>query len=159
MSQPIFTLNARGNVMLEVMQSYFGLDQPKMFHEINASFSSLLKILKAERIDYASLKNALVPRPDRNEAAFLFDTTSIASGSYGCEVFSRLLPALDESGTHSVLCGDYIGENKQDCLYEAFEKHVTLARSCTWRHSSQFYIVYVNNLSDQMLAKIRATLV
>jgi hypothetical protein len=72
MSQQIFTLNARGNIMLEVMQGYFGLDRARMLREINTSFSGLLEILKVKRIDYASLKNALVPCPDRNEAAFIF---------------------------------------------------------------------------------------
>lgn len=145
--------------MLDVMQSYFGLDDPRMFREINAAFSKLLEILAAKKIDYASLKSALVPRPDRNEAAFVFDTQSIASGSCGCDVFRRLLPALDKRGTHSILCGDYIGNNNiQDRLYEAFEKEVELARPCTWKHSSQFFVVYVNNLSDQMLAGIRASL-
>ena len=64
MSQQIFTLNARGNIMLKLMQDYFGLDRAQMLREINAIFSTLLEILKAKRIDYSSLKNALVPRPD-----------------------------------------------------------------------------------------------
>jgi hypothetical protein len=110
MSQPIFTLDARGNIMLEVMQGYFGLDRSQMLREINASFSELLEILKAKGIEYASLKNALVPCPDRNEAAFIFDTTQIKSGWYGLEVFECILPALDQNATHSVLCGDLSGE-------------------------------------------------
>jgi hypothetical protein len=159
MSQQIFTLNARGNIMLEVMQGYFGLDRARMLREINTSFSGLLEILKVKRIDYASLKNALVPCPDRNEAAFIFDTTQIKSGWYGLEVFERILPALDQNATHSILCGDLIGEaNVQDRLYDAFNQEVTLARSCTWTHSSQFFIVYISNLSDQMLSNIRNVL-
>jgi hypothetical protein len=46
----------------------------------------------------------------------------------------------------------------QDRLYDAFNREVTLARSCSWRHSSQFYVVYINNLSDQMLSRIRNAL-
>jgi hypothetical protein len=88
-----------------------------------------------------------------------FDTTQIKSGWYGLEVFERILPALDQNATHSILCGDLIGEaNVQDRLYDAFNQEVTLARSCTWTHSSQFFIVYISNLSDQMLSNIRNVL-
>ncbi len=142
--------------MLEVLQSYFGLNEVQMLREINISFSGILEILKAKRIDYASLKNALVPRPDRNEAAFIFDTTQIESSWYGLDVSKWILPTLDQDATHSVLCGDLIGDNnRQDRLYEAFSQEVVLAKPCTWKHSSQFYIVYINNLSDQMLSNIR----
>ena len=119
--------------MLEVMQDYFGLDRTQMQREINTGFAELLAILKIKGISYASLKNALVPRPDRNEAAFIFDTTQIESSWYGLDVFERILPALDQNATHSVLCGDLSGEaNMQDRLYDAFNREVTLARSCTW---------------------------
>jgi len=142
--------------MLEVLQGYFGLDAAQMSQEINLSFSEMLRILKAKQIDYASLKNALVPCPDRNEAAFVFDTTQIKSNWYGLEVFRRIIPALDQRATHSVLCGDLIGENDlQDHLYVVFKREVTIERFCTWQHSSQFYIVYINNLSDQMLSRIK----
>ena len=159
MSQPIFTLEARGNIMLEVVQSYFSLDSVQMLREISMSFSKMLEILKAKQIDYSSLKNALVPRPDRNEAAFVFDTTRIKSHWYGLDVFNHVLPSLDENAIHSILCGDLIGDNNlQDRLYDAFNREVLLARSCTWSHSSQFFIVYINNLSAQMLSKLKAAL-
>jgi hypothetical protein len=159
MSQPIFTINARGNTMLEVVQSYFGLDQLQMFREINGTFAGLLQILEIKGINYASLKHALVPCPDRNEIALIFDSKKIQSGWYGRDVFDRLLPALDRSGTHSVLCGDLIDKNDiQDRLYAEFSKRVDFARSCDWNHSSQFFIVYVNNLSDQMVSELRSPL-
>src|SRR6266436_4586426 len=159
MSQQIFTLDARINSMLNIVQSYFGLDRVQMLREINAYFSALLEILKAKRIDYSSLKNALVPRPDRIEAAFVFDRSEIKSGWYGLEVFERILPALDRNATHSVLCGDLRGEaDMQDCLYKAFSQEVTLARSCTWRRSNQFHIVYINNLTEQRLSNLRDAL-
>jgi hypothetical protein len=92
-SQPIFTLEARGNIMLAVLQGYFDLNRAQMPPEINASFSQLLEILRVKRIDYASLKSVLIPNPDRKEAAFTFDTTQINSGRYGFEVAEWILPA------------------------------------------------------------------
>ena len=159
MSQVIFTMEARGNSMLEVLQNYFSLDHAQVFREINGILSHLLEILKAKGIDYASLKNALVPRPDRNEGAFVFDRDKIQSGSYGREVFDRLLPALDRRASHSVLCGDYIGDTEiQDTLYTEFCERVDFARLCEWTRSNQFFIVYINNLSDQMVNYLRSAL-
>jgi hypothetical protein len=159
MSQPIFTIDARGNIMLELIQGYFDLDQTRMWREINASFSALLEILKRKHIEYQSLKNGLVPRPDRNEAALVFDRTLIKSGSYGFEVFNRILPVLDRDVTLSVLCGDLIGGREmQDRLYEAFSEEVVLTRSCNWEQSNQFFIVYINNLSNEMLVRLRGAL-
>jgi len=63
MSQLIFTLNARDNVMLEVVQSYFDLGRAQMLSQINASFSGLLEILKSKRIDYASFKERVGSMP------------------------------------------------------------------------------------------------
>ncbi len=159
MGQEIFTLDARGNIMLEVMQGYFGLNRAQMLRETNVSFSKLLDILKAKDVIYTSLKNALVPRPDRTEAAFVFDRTQIKSGNYGGEAFERILPALGQNATHIVLCGDLLGEtDMQDRLYDAFGLEVTLSRPCTWKHSNQFFVVYINNLSDQKLSNIRNAL-
>jgi hypothetical protein len=159
LQQEIFTLNARENLMLEVLQGYFGLDQMSVFREINGVFSTLLRILRSKQVEYKSLKNALVPSPDRNEAAFVFDSRAIESGWYGFAVFERLLPALDRRGIHSILCGDYIGKNDaQERLYVEFRDNVELARDCTYRTSNQFFLVYINNLSDQMVEGLRNSL-
>ena len=69
------------------------------------------------------------------------------------------MPALDQGATHSFLCGDLVGEKKlQQRLYEGFSREVVLEKSGTWKHSSQFFVVYINNLSDQMLSKIKRSL-
>ncbi len=53
-----------------------------------------------------------------------------------------------------------IGENGiQRRLYEAFAQEVVFVKSCTWRHSSQFFIVYINNLTGQRHFDIQNCLV
>jgi hypothetical protein len=159
MDQPIFTLEARGNVFLEVMRDYFGLDRAQIFREINANFLGLLQVLKAKQIEYASLKNALIPRPDRSEVAFVFDSADIDSNWYGYEIFDRLLPALDKRGVHSVLCGDYTGEARiQGKLRMELLANVVLNRQVNWKHSSQYFLVYINNLSRFMVAELTRAL-
>jgi hypothetical protein len=41
MSQPIFALEARGNIMRDVLQGYFDLNRAQMRHAINATHSFL----------------------------------------------------------------------------------------------------------------------
>lgn len=155
-NQTIFTLDARDNIFLEVARSYFALSPSQVFREINGLFILLVEVLAAKKVNYQGLKNSLVPCPDRNEAVFVFDSTPIESSWYGYEVFNRLIPAFDRRGTHSVLSGDYIGNNKQqEKLYQEFCKNVELQRSCKYVYSNQFFMVYVNNLSDQMVQNIR----
>ena len=111
------------------MQDYFRLGTPQIFREINGLFRHLLEVLTAKRINYQDLKNALVPNPDRNEVVLVFDTTRIESSWYGREVFEKLIPIFDRRATHSVLCGDLIGDNElQDKLFEVFCHSIDLVR-------------------------------
>ena len=155
----IFTLNARGNIFLEVAQSYLGLSHQQMFGEINGLFRQLLDVLAAKNIKYGNLKNTLIPNPDRNEGVFVFDSSKIESSWYGIEIFEQIIPIFDKRSSHSVLCGDYIGDNKlQDRLFEEFCRNVKPVRHCDYKHSSQFFLVYINNLSDKMVTTFRNNL-
>lgn len=95
--------------------------------------------------------------PDREklEIALIFDTIKIENSWYGYEVFQRIIPLLDPRTKNSILVGDYIGRNsQQDKLYEAFCETVCLVRPVDYQHSSQFYVVYINNLTDSAFQKL-----
>lgn len=155
----IFTLNARSNIFLEVAQSYFGLSHQQMFGEINGLFRELLDVLAAKKIKYRNLKNTLIPNPDKNEGVLVFNSSKIESSWYGLKVFEKIIPIFDKRSSHSVLCGDYIGDNKlQDRLFEEFCQSVKPVRHCDYKHSSQFFLVYINNLSDKMVTTFRKNL-
>lgn len=143
--------------MLEIVRDYFSLSPDVMLKEIQGLLIETEQALLSKGIQYSALKTALVPDPRRREVALVFDTTDIEEGFYGLPIHTRLLPLLFGEGNHSVLVGDYAGQN-QERLYEAFDKSVQLARNVTWRHSSQFYVVYVNNLTDNMVHKLRSGL-
>jgi hypothetical protein len=115
--------------------------------------------LAAKGLRYADLKTALVPSPKKREVAFIFDTPSISDPWYGLSVNQRLMPLFSKESNHSVLAGDYIGENhQQDFLYEALCRSAVFVRDVTFRHSSQFYIIYINNLSDAMVERFHSGL-
>lgn len=148
----IFTLNARDNVFLDVMKDYLNLNEDQIYSEIEYLFDELGLILESKNINYQDLKKGLIPSLDRKEVAFVFDTNRIKSGSYGADVFEHLLPAFSNTGSHSVLCGDYIGDDElKETLYEEFRNRLLTNCEIDYRHHSQFYIVYINNLSEKML--------
>lgn len=150
----LHTLNARGHMMLEVMRDYFDLTSQQMFSEIQGLRRSVENALSPKGICYEDLKTALVPDRKRREIALVFDTLSIDSYSYGIEVFKRLIPLFNKNSNHSVLCGDYSGSNEnQSLLHEAMTEAILLNRSVEFKHSSQFFIVYINNLTPTMIER------
>ncbi|MGD9850816.1 MAG: hypothetical protein AB7T38_06100 [Nitrospirales bacterium] len=156
--QPIFTLNARGHVMLEVMRDYFMITSLRMRQAIQATHQEVIRLLTEKGIDYANLRSGLVPNSDKHEAAFIFDSEAIESSIYGREVIKRLLPLLDPRTTQSVLGGDLLGED-QDLILEILRESIVLTRSFTFKHGTLLFAVYINNLSNASLSRIHNELV
>ena len=148
----IYTLNARDHVMLEVARDYFNVRPERMQREIQGMLAQTEAILSNKGIKYSNLKSALVPNPKRREIALVFDTLDMKEAWYGLPIHTALIPLFSKQSNHSVLVGDYIGDNdRQDQLYEAFCESVQPVREVEWQYSNQFYIVYINNLSDKMV--------
>lgn len=153
--QPIHTLNARGNGMLEVIRDYFGLSPERMLFEIQGMREQVAHALKSKGVNYDNLRTALVPDREKLEIALIFDTMKIEDGWYGYQVFKRIMPLLDTRTKNSILVGDYIRENsQQEALFEAFCEAVCPVRRIDYQHSSQFYVVYINNLTDSAFQKL-----
>jgi len=151
----LLTLEARDNVMLEVMKSYFELDHADMRREILSALDETVALLKQKDIDYLRLKSALTPQPGRRECAFVFDTLKISATWYGLRVFERLMPLLDIRSSHSIRTGDLLdGSVSQEWLHSQLNRRLRQARSLDFQHSTQFYLVYVNNLSDGMVERV-----
>jgi hypothetical protein len=151
----IFTINARGNMFLEVAKKYLSLDDKVMHSEINRMFDELIKVLDSKEIKYENLKSCLIPKNDRKEIGLIFDTSKIESNWYGKNVFTKLIPLLPKNSTHSILCGDYIGDNEtQNDLFFRFYGAIKQTREFEYQHFTQFFIIYINNLSKNMFDKM-----
>lgn len=150
MAEIIFTLDARDNVFLEVMQDWFNLDEESIFDNINSAFKECVSLLDKKKVQYAELKNGLVPKADKNEIAFVFDRLNIESSWYGGDIFEHIVPLLEKQNVNSVLFGDFVGnDNLKEKLQTTFFNHLKVARQFTYQNHRQFCIVYINNLSDQ----------
>lgn len=153
--RPIHTLDARGHVFLEVAKETFGLNSNQIFREIQVMRLNLEDKLEKKGINYQDLRSALVPDRIRRDVAFIFDATETDQTWYGLPVFEKIFPLLNKKSNHSVLVGDYSGgNNDQDMLFEAFCEVVEPSREFEYKHSTLIYIIYINNLSDDMVEKI-----
>lgn len=139
--------------MLEVMRDHFRIAAPRMRREIQRLHNDLIGILDSKGIKYENLRAALVPVMDRQEAAFIFDSTAFNSGLYGPETFTHVLPLLEPTATQSILVGDLLGHD-QRLIVKILRESMALSRSFTFKHSNLLYCVYINNLSDPALNRL-----
>lgn len=158
-TKPIYTLNARGNIFLEVTRDVFKLGREDMLHEIQSLRQMVEEALALKQLKYEDFKAALVPDRTRREVALIFDIKAIKSNSYGCRVAERLIPLFDKTSKHSVLVTDYSDRGAgQQVMYEAMIEAMKPARDVNWDPSSQFFIVYINNLTPTMIQRFNGGL-
>lgn len=157
--QTLFTLEARGNYFFEVFKERYQMSNAQMYEMIRREFSQLVAEMAKKGIVYSSLRNALTPNINKKEIALVFDTTSIQSAWYGYEIFEMVLASFDKKTSHSILVGDYIGENQNySILRQYFMAELITEQEIDYRHNDQFYVVYINNLSRTLFAKLSADL-
>lgn len=146
----IFTLDARGNVLLPVIVNTFNLNNEQCAKVIFSEFAELKKKLQAKGIEYSKLKSALIPvHKDKKEFAFIFDSSLIQSNWYGNAAFQSILPALNKESTYSILCGDIIADTiPLEISKEIFFENLVQFHFTVFKHPTQYYVIYINNLSN-----------
>ena len=152
----IFTLEARGNVVLDVITDYFNLSDQRVFDEIHRMLRQLRTLLASKGVEYSRLQGALVPNTGRrHERAFVFDWSKATSGFYGAEAVHAILPVLDARSTHSVLCGDWLpkadfGEMLSASPSASTEHEMVRRGGC----GDTLFVAYLNNLSPAATSRI-----
>lgn len=146
----IYTLNARDNVMPEILRDHFGLSSIQMMKEIQGWRDELVATLSTKGISYRDLKRALIPSIDRIELALLFESAKVGSYSYGHAISKRIIPLFPKDSTHSILDGDLLDHGRPADLVDAMNDGAKFIRDVKFRHHTQFFAVYINNLTDTM---------
>lgn len=152
----IFTLDARGNVLLPVIVNTLNLNNEQCAKIILSAFAELKEKLQAKGIEYTKLKSALIPvHRDKQEAAFIFDSSLIESNMYGYLAFQSILPALNKESTYSILCGDIIADRiPLEISREIFFENLEQFHFTDFKHPTQYYVIYINNLSNAQFRAI-----
>src|ERR1039457_1067721 len=156
--QPIWTLDARGNVILEVASDHFDLTSSQIRSTITASHQSLLAILQAKGINYNGLRAALVPQRTRLEYVFAFEIEKIQSSHYGASAGEQLLAALNRNLTCSILTGQ-LNHPDKDVALALLDRYMQKHRPSHLTDVAQLYCIYLNNLTQVMVDRIHSALV
>ena len=117
----IYTLNARDNIYLDL--SYKDSSPETIYEEVNSVFDMFIESLDSNKIDYKELKNCIIPSKQRNEIALIFDIPQSGFSVYDYNILSKIFPLLEKQSTHSILIGDYIGDQSRNiCSILYFSK-------------------------------------
>jgi hypothetical protein len=146
----IYTLDARDNIFLSVMRDHLGLNEKEMRTNIIGAHREVVNILRNKHVEYEEIKSALIPRTDRMEIAFLFDSGSIENAWYGLDVIQKILPQFNRDSIHSVLGGDLLGDD-QSLMKSLVDKYTVFSKPFMFRHSSLIYCIYITGLTEKML--------
>jgi len=152
----IHTLEARGNILLEVVKDRSGASDSAMRRLIWQAAEELARMLSRKGVNYAELKSALVPQTDKAEIALFFDRASIESTAYGWQIPPRVVSLLSPTSSHSVLHGD-LGTDaaSNDWVQMALRIHLQPSGNpFQLIDCHQIFCVYFNNIS----AHLRRTL-
>ena len=158
----IYTFDAKGCLFYLIMKSFFGLDDNDVYKSIQEGYKLLQKQLSIKKVSYDSLKGALIPNQDKErfETCFVIDSTQIECVDYGNYVFEKMIPLLDKESTYSILHGDYIDflikyrSDSQHQLRWEMNHMLTRCHESEYRHSNQYYLVYINRLTEKQRLKI-----
>jgi hypothetical protein len=143
----VLTLEARSNVMLDVISDYFKLSDAQIFNEIQMSASEITELLLSKDIDYKELKRALVPSADKLELVYIFDWCALEDSFYGPPIMNLLLSVLPKDSTRSILAGDWIHDVKPRKVFENSDVGVLKPNFDASDLPDTLYFVYLNNLS------------
>jgi hypothetical protein len=156
----LHTLEARGNILLEVVKDRFGAGDSAMRRLIWRTAAELTHMLERRGVRYSELKPALVPQITKSEVALFFDRASIESAAYGWQVHARILPLLNLASSHSTLHGDLSGETApHDWIRTALEIHLeSSGNPFSMVSSNQIYCAYLNNVSPHFRRRPHDTL-
>ena len=160
MFRTIHTLEARGNILLEIVKERSDADDPAMRRLIWRAADELTHILHQRGLSYAELNSALVPQTKKSEIALLFDRAGVESAAYGWQVHARVLPLLNPTSNHSILHGDLNDEAAPDnWILTALQIHLQPSGN-PFRlvDGNQIFCVYLNNVSAHLRRTLHDTL-
>jgi len=157
----IYTFDTRDLLIWDLLKDSYHLNGRQIFTEVQSVFNPMIKRLNQINVPYDKLKNVLIPQKDKFEICFIFDSQRIDVADYGTPILKSIIPLLANLEKTAVFFGDLIGpENSygQIALRSIMEQSITFYRNLDYRHSSQYFIVYITNLTLKVIESIHTSL-
>lgn len=127
---------------------------------IRDAHREVVEDLRSGGVDYAQLNAALVPKPDRLEVAFVFDSTRAAEPNlYGYSFAEVWIPLLRRLGprktTYSL--GDVL-VLPNELTWMVLEKRMVGRPGFPRRHTNTYYALYVSNMTRNQVEQVHEAL-
>lgn len=141
----IHSIDTRGYFYWDVMDEYFSFFD--LTSELVKTYNAMLHYTNENGINYPELRNMLVPQNDKHEICLIFDSEKIESSWYGLTVFHAYFPIISKYNKVCIFEGDLLGENEnQKFIKSLLQEYATYVNSTNYIYSTQYFLVYVNNL-------------
>ena len=154
----IFTLNTRNNIIWETIRNRLNTTTEEFNAEINFQFKEFLNYLFSKKIEYKQLKSALIPNRDKDKYELLFCFGANINPNisfYEQYILEIIFSLLNSKTTHSIHIGDFIRDNKyQEKASELLFQNLIYIKNSIWIHSSQYYFVYINNITKSEQSRL-----
>lgn len=149
MIKSVHTLNARDTIIIPIVKKTFNLNSESIHYFLTTGLTHCEKTLLIKNIEYKDLRSSLTPQQDRKEIALIFDSEKVGDNWYGKKIMDQIIPLLSKNSSHSVLTGDFINNSAigRKILSEALGQIIG-------QYSNQYFIVYINNLTNKMVEDI-----
>lgn len=143
---PIWTIDGRDSILLDVMAETLSLSDPRMGRILAAAHRDTASTLKSFGYNYDQLRTSLAPQPGRLERAHLFSVTTAEQQGGFHTIPARLVPLLPRDLRCSIQTGELAPNSRRD-LMQLLGKRLTSKHPVVLIHPSDIYVVYLNNLS------------
>lgn len=154
----IFSFDTRNCILWSSVKDYFNLDDKSCYEIINTEFENTKSLLKENKINYYDLRHILTPSNDRQEVCFVFDSMKTKNEScYGIEILSYICPEILKLEKVAVFYGDIIYKTPsedQSKIKPLLQKYFPNKDFSKFVIANQYFVVYVNNLTPEMILNI-----
>lgn len=153
-----YSIDTRDLMTWEVIYNAFHMTGPEINKEINVLYDEMLGKLKEAKLEYSDFKNVLVPRRNKTEACFIFDSEKTDDSSfYGYEILNKMLPSILEQNNVAVFIGDIIYTKLEGIIQIQNELHNNFPdRDFSQDNElNKYFVVYLNNLTPNKLNLIK----
>lgn len=157
MSNIIYSINAKDNGVLPVLEEHFRLNNKKMKREISNCFECLNTALKNTGVKYEDFRSSLLPANGDKHYEYLFVYRLIPDDNSIYEyIANNIVSLFPKDSRMNILLGDLIlynlDINQKRIVIEKLFKTLDLNIDKNWY--ANYFLIYVNNITNECVTKI-----
>lgn len=157
MNNVIYSINARGNGVLPLLEEYYKLDNLKIKNEICSCFECLIEALKNTGVKYNNFRTSLLPSNGNEHFEYLFVFRLIPDDNSIYEYIANNIVTLFQKNSNlNILIGDLILSDleftQQKLIIEKLFE--ILSKKIDEKWYAPYFLIYINNITREGINSI-----